>query len=125
MGPTHDLGNKFTDRCAGVYSYLDRSKEMNKTKLQKVMNGLNDIRDIAYLKVQGQNQFIKEVQETIKMPCKILDIRALHRNDFTHEVEGTEPPKVVKKDPPKKETPKASVNKVKREVVFKTLQQSK
>lgn len=47
-----------------------------------------DVNDLCFLKVQGISQFEKEIRETKNIPNKIIDMKALHRNEQTDEVEG-------------------------------------
>jgi hypothetical protein len=54
------------------------------------MNGMGNFNDMCFLQVKGRNQFEKEILETKQIEKKVIDSTALHRNDFTHEIEGLE-----------------------------------
>ena len=54
------------------------------------MNGMSNIENLCYLRINGQNQLKKELQEVSKLKDKKLDLQALHRNEMTHEIEGKE-----------------------------------
>lgn len=47
-----------------------------------------DLQDICFLKVDGISQLEKEIKECKNIPHKIIDFKALHRNEQTDEIEG-------------------------------------
>ena len=71
-------------------SYLNRTKDDNKIKLKKVMNGMAAVKDLCYLQVKGRSQLAKEIEETKDLESKVIDLGALHRNEVTQEIEGEE-----------------------------------
>lgn len=71
--------------------YFNKVKKSNKTRLRKVMNGMDSFHDITFLKVQGINQLSKEIAETQDIDEKMIDTAALHRNEQTDEIEGKAP----------------------------------
>ena len=78
------------DSSAKPGSYINETKEKNYRRIKAVLNGMSNVADINYLQVKGVSQFAKEINETKKIQNKIIDLEALHRNDFTHEIEGEE-----------------------------------
>ena len=51
------------------------------------MNGMQDIQDLCYLQVKGQNQLQKEIDETKNLGTKYFDGNAIHRDEETYAVE--------------------------------------
>ena len=47
-----------------------------------------DMKDIHFLKLDGVSQLEKEIRETKHLQNKIIDFKALHRNEQTDEIEG-------------------------------------
>lgn len=43
---------------------------------------------MVYLQVRGQNQLLREIEQTNMIERKIVDLNALHRNELTDEIEG-------------------------------------
>lgn len=52
------------------------------------MNGFAEPGQLVYLQVKGKNQLYKEIEETQFMDNKYLDLKAIHRNEITQEIEG-------------------------------------
>jgi len=76
-------------------SYLNKSKEMNKQKIAKVIHGMPDVNNICFLSIKGQSQLEKEINETKHIANKIVDLQALHRNEVTLEIEGASESEVI------------------------------
>ena len=68
-------------------SYLNQSRQSNKTQLYRTMNGFRDPKNMIHLQVKGKNQLFKEIEEIQKADFKVLDKEALHRNEETGETE--------------------------------------
>ena len=47
-----------------------------------------DMQQINFLKLEGVSQLEKEIRETKDLSHKIIDFKALHRNEQTDEIEG-------------------------------------
>jgi hypothetical protein len=43
---------------------------------------------MVYLQVRGQNQLLREIEQTQSIQRKVIDNNALHRNEITKEIEG-------------------------------------
>ena len=46
------------------------------------------MKDLNLLRLEGVSQFEKEIRETKHLQNKIIDFKALHRNEQTDEIEG-------------------------------------
>ena len=62
-------------------------KKQNKTKFGQTMNGMQNVNNLCFLQVNGVNQLEKEINETKDILSKIIDLKAIHRNEVTNEME--------------------------------------
>ena len=69
------------DSTGRTRSYFNMTKNLNRSRLQQVINGMQDVKDICYLQVSGKNQFEKEIEEIKYISNKVIDMQALHRNE--------------------------------------------
>ena len=69
------------DSTGHTRSYFNKTKNLNKSRLSQVINGMQDVKDICYLQVSGKNQFEKEIEEIKYISNKVIDMQALHRNE--------------------------------------------
>ena len=69
-------------------SYFNKTKLKNKSRMSAVANGMPDLDNIGFLYVTGKSQLEKEINETKNIDNKILDRKALHRNEVTGELEN-------------------------------------
>ena len=69
-------------------SYFNKTKLKNKSRMSAVANGMPDLDNIGFLYVTGKSQLEKEINETKNIDNKILDRKALHRNEITGELEN-------------------------------------
>ena len=51
------------------------------------MNGMQNVNNLCFLQVNGVNQLEKEINETKDILSKIIDLKAIHRNEVTNEME--------------------------------------
>ena len=51
------------------------------------MNGMQNVSNLCFLQVNGVNQLEKEINETKDILSKIIDLKAIHRNEVTNEME--------------------------------------
>ena len=64
---TQDLNVQVLDKIDSTGhpdGYFNKVKIQNRTRLQKVMNGMKSFEDLNFLKVKGVNQLTKEIAET-------------------------------------------------------------
>lgn len=71
-------------------SYANQQRALNKKRMLSSMNGFTEPGQLVYLQVKGKNQLYKEIEETQFLDNKYLDMKAIHRNEITHEIEGME-----------------------------------
>ena len=64
-------------------SYLNQSRQSNKTQLYRTMNGFSDPKDMVHLQVKGKNQLYKEIEEVTRIANKVLDPKAFSREEST------------------------------------------
>jgi len=57
-------------------------------KSVEVLNSIRNPGNMAYLQVNGQNQFDKEMNEIATLDYAKADYHALHRNEETEEYEA-------------------------------------
>jgi hypothetical protein len=48
---------------------------------------MQDVQDICFLSIEGKSQLEKELKETKHIYNKTIDMKALHRNEITREIE--------------------------------------
>jgi len=68
-------------------SYYNSIRSKNKTRIKSAINGMSDVQDICFMRVEGKSQLKKEIEETKHVRNKTIDMKALHRNEQTHENE--------------------------------------
>ena len=69
-------------------SYMSKIIDENTCHLHDTTNGISDGNQLVYLQVRGQNQLLKEIQQTQGIERKLIDQAAIHRNEITKEQEG-------------------------------------
>ena len=75
------------DSSVKQHSYINMMKKQNKTKFGQTMNGMQNVSNLCFLQVNGVNQLEKEINETKDILSKIIDLKAIHRNEVTNEME--------------------------------------
>lgn len=72
-------------------SYFNVARADQAARMRESMQGMSGFNDLHFLRVVGQSQLQKEIEEIRDVPKKFYDYKAIHRNEITHEIEGEEP----------------------------------
>ena len=78
--------NKIDSTCK-PNSYINKTRADNKNAIKQAMNGMEDMNQLSYLQIKGQNQLKKEIEDYKAVKDKKIDFDIFHKNEMTGEIE--------------------------------------